>query len=372
MNAEGDVAEGGKLRDTILYELKASREKVSMDLKKADSTGDYVKAMELATTAVRLQPDNPEFLYSAGLNAAILRHEKEASAFFKSYLDVSQSMMTERERKRRADVFGILPMLGASSQPPQGKANWFSGYNSPAGTLYCPVSLAPNARPASVAGSKKQTTTFEWRNNLLVSVETVAQGEGSSKIFFDYFPDGKAVRRLSTEAIGKEKDVTEAPRLTPEGAVGPGKGTWFVLYNHPVVSPYMVERLTGVRVATVVAGNPYFHPFVWTAIHEFLAEYDPAGRVRSAKEIHVTNGQPHNFDFEWEAPGLRVSIERGNQGDYRRDMHYSGDRIVEKTVHFQGKNSKIEYKWEGDRLVEAICDADASIDGRSRRVSFRE
>jgi hypothetical protein len=134
--------------------------------------------------------------------------------------------------------------------------------------------------------------------------------------------------------------------------------------------------LTGVRVATVVAGNPYFHPFVWTGIHEFLAEYDSAGRIRSAKEIHATNRQPHTFDFEWQGARLMAIVERGatpgSQGDYRREMHYSGDRIMGETVRFQGKNSKIEYKYEGDRLAEAICDTDASIDGRSRRVSFRE
>jgi hypothetical protein len=45
--------------------------------------------------------------------------------------------------------------------------------------------------------------------------------------------------------------------------------------------------------------------------------------------------------------------------------------ITGETVTFRGKNSKIEYKYEGGQLAEAICDADASIDGRSRRVLFQ-
>ena len=84
---------------------------------------------------------------------------------------------------------------------------------------------------------------------------------------------------------------------------------------------------------------------------------------------------PHTFDFEWQNDKLTAIVERGSipgsQGEYRRDIHYSGDRIAGETVRYRGKNSKIEYRYEGSRLAEANCDADASIDGRSRKVVFQ-
>ena len=64
-----------------------------------------------------------------------------------------------------------------------------------------------------------------------------------------------------------------------DGATGPGRGAWVELFSDPAVNPYMVERLTGKRVATIVAGNPWFHPFVWTEPYSFLAEYDAEGHV---------------------------------------------------------------------------------------------
>ena len=103
-----------------------------------------------------------------------------------------------------------------------------------------------------------------------------------------------------------------------------------------------------------------------------MAEYDDTGRIRSSREIQGKNGAAHMFAFEWQGNRLMAIVERsgGAPGEYRREMHYAGDRLLGETIHYQGKTSKIDYKYDGDRLLEAICDSDFSIDGRSRRVSF--
>lgn len=369
VNAENDILQGQDLRNKILVELKKDTENRTAEITQAEAVGDYAKATQAARSGVQMNPEDTYFLYHAGFNSAILRNEKDAADFLSRYLKNSLSL--NADAKQRADVFGVLPIVSAKPTEPKGKPNWFSGYNSQ--SFYCPVSLMPNAKPVEVRSSRKQTTTFEWRNGLLASVDTVtaAPGETNSKIYFDYFPNGKAVRRIGTEPFAKEKEEPPAPKLTPEGTVGTGAGTYFALFNHPTLNPYMVERLTGKRVATVVAGNPYFHPFVWTGIHTFIAEYDATGRLRSAKEIQVKGGAPHAFDFEWQGTRLVAITERGT-GEYRREMHYAGERITGETVHFQGKSSKIDYKYDGDRLAEAVCENDASIDGRNRRVLFRE
>lgn len=362
--------EGADLRNKIIFDLKASKADKSAEIAKAEATGDYSTALEAARFGMQLDPEDPEFLYHAGFDSAILRKEKDAVDILKHYLKASQSLTSDA--KLRAAVYSALPVLSAKREDPEGKPNWFSGYNSE--SFYCPVSLMPNAKPAEVRASRKQTATYEWKNGLLLSVNTVNATPADApppKVFFDYFPGGKAVRRVGVEALPSEN--LPPPKLTTEGTTGSGKGTFFALFNHPTVNPYMVEKLTGKRVATIVAGNPYFHPFVWTGIHTFIAEYDDAGRIRSAREIHGKNGAAHMFAFEWQGKRLMAIVERGSgaaAGEYRREMHYAGDRLLGETVHYQGKNSKIDYKYEGDRLLEAICDSDFSIDGRSRRVSF--
>lgn len=372
--ADEQIAAGEAIRNPLLIEMRSTKEKLSAEIAKAESEGDYAEALKLARSGVQVSPEDPEFLYHAGFDSAVMRNEKDASDFLKRYLVASQSLIGDR--KLRAEVMGVLPILSTRTQSVKGKPNWFSGYNSPDGLFYCPVSLMPNPHPADIKASKKQTASFAWNRGQLASVETVSTqpGDNSSKIYFDSFPDGKGVRRVGTEEF-KDKTEPPIPKLTPDGPVGAGHGTYVVTLNHPVINPYMVERLTGKRVATIVAGNPYFHPFVWTKIHTFIAEYDSAGRVRSAKEIQAENGTGKTLDFEWQGNHLLAVIERGpkpgTQGEYRRDIHYSGDRITGETVHFQGRNSKIEYKYEGGRLAEAICDSDPSIDGRSRKVSFQ-
>ena len=52
-------------------------------------------------------------------------------------------------------------------------------------------------------------------------------------------------------------------------------------------------------------------------------------------------------------------------------MTYAGDQLTGEIISFRGRNSKIEYKYRGDQLAEANCGDDASIDGRSRHVTFR-
>jgi YD repeat-containing protein len=53
-------------------------------------------------------------------------------------------------------------------------------------------------------------------------------------------------------------------------------------------------------------------------------------------------------------------------------MNYAGDKLMGETVTVNGKSSRIQYKYDKQgNLVEAECDDDATLDGRSRKVEFR-
>jgi len=368
-----DGGDGDKLRNTILLELKSTKEIKKAAVAKAESDGDYVAALKTVQEGLDLDANDLDFLLHAGRLNAILRKNANAAELFENYLRLSQGR--DAEQKRRTEVYNTLPLVKAAIPDPDGKPNWFSGYHNPPGIAYCPISLMPSARVAEVKASRKQIANFQWTGDRLSSVQTLSQEPGEREpktaVYFDYFfKDRGGVRRVSVEPLeDAAAEGLPTPRFTAEGTAGAGKGIYLGLPNHPVVDPLMVERLTGKRVATIIAGNPYFHPFVWDGIYVFIAEYDDKGRVKSARQIPAAGQAPRTLDFKWDGLRLIEIAERG--GDYKRTMTYNGDKLTMETIAFRGKSSKIEYKYKGDQLLEAVCGEDASLDNRSRHVSFR-
>jgi hypothetical protein len=359
-----DISAGQALRETINLELAGNKEKLSEEIKKGEDSGDYTAAMAAAKDGLDIDSEDPFFLYHSAINAAFLRKPKDSRDFFKRYLAASES--NPAESALRANVLNLLPSIQDAPKMPGGTPNWFSGYDSPAGLFYCPLSLMPNAQPTEVKGSHNETTRFNWSNGQLTSVNTVAQKPDQTDVtvYFEYQPGGKGVRRVGSQPL-KETPAGEALKFTPQGTVGPANGTYVTLFNNPIVDPYMIEKLTGKRVGVIVSGNPYFHPFVWLGVHAFVAEYDNQGRVISAKPLDPKSSD-HPLTFAWEGNQLKSVSADG----YRRDIQYSNGHIARENIQAEGKNSKIEYKYKDDRLVEVNCDPDPSIDGRSRRVTF--
>ncbi len=328
-----------------------------------------------AEKGLALDGNDLEFLLEAGKGRAILRKTSEADQALNTYLRLSQG--PGGDTKKRRDVYDLISKVKQPISEPEGAPNWFSGYKSPPGVFYCPISLMPNARPAEVRASRKQATSYQWDRDALTSVHVEGPpGDFDFTAYFEYSADGKSVRRVSSKAISGGKGTTAPLRFTSDGPLGEGEGAYTALLNNPVADPLMIERLTGTRVSAIVAGNPYFHPFAWTGVYLFIAEYDNQGRVKSAREVLSAQQKaeqkesPHNFKFRWEGLRLQEIIEDGT-GGYRRTMTYAGGKLTSETVSFKGKDSKIEYRYKGDQLVEASAGEDWSLEGRSRRVTFR-
>jgi hypothetical protein len=156
----------------------------------------------------------------------------------------------------------------------------------------------------------------------------------------------------------------------PQG--GSTSGT-LALWNNPRVDTRLAHLVTGKRVAVGFSGNHFFHPFAWDAIHLFELDYDEEGRVRHAWEMDEP-GAPR-LDFAWSGRRLLSVTARtaGPQGSvvYSRALNYSGDKLTSETITHAGKTSHIQYKYNKQGvLIEAECDADASLDSRSRKVEF--
>ena len=156
----------------------------------------------------------------------------------------------------------------------------------------------------------------------------------------------------------------------PQG--GSTSGT-LALWNNPRVDTRLAHLVTGKRVAVGFSGNHYFHPFAWDAIHLFEFDYDDEGRVRHAWEIDEPNSP--RIDFTWSGRRLLsvTAHTRGQQSSvvYSRTLNYSGDKLTSETITHAGKTSHIQYKYNKQGvLIEAECDGDVSLDGRSRKVEF--
>ncbi|HTS62785.1 MAG TPA: hypothetical protein VMH28_12230 [Candidatus Acidoferrales bacterium] len=155
----------------------------------------------------------------------------------------------------------------------------------------------------------------------------------------------------------------------PQGGSTSGNLT---LWNNPRLDTRLAYQVTGKRVAVGFSGNHYFHPFAWDAIHLFELDYDDEGRVRHAWELDEPNSP--RLDFAWEGKRLlSVTARAGSPGAvvYSRTLNYSGDRLVSEAITQGGKTSHIQYKYNKQGvLIEAECDGDPSLDGRSRKIEF--
>jgi len=154
----------------------------------------------------------------------------------------------------------------------------------------------------------------------------------------------------------------------PDGGSTSG---FLTLWNSPRLDTRLAYLATGKRVAVGFSGNRYFHPFVWDAIHVFELDYDDQGRVRHAWELDEPNAP--RLDFAWEGKRLMSVVARtaSEESVYTRTLNYSGDRLTSESISHGGKTSHIQYKYSKQgALVEADCDADPSLDDRSRKIEF--
>lgn len=158
----------------------------------------------------------------------------------------------------------------------------------------------------------------------------------------------------------------------PQGGSTSG---YLTLWNNPRLDTRLAYEVTGKRAAVGFSGNHYFHPFVWDAIHIFELDYDEQGRVRHAWELDEQDAP--RLDFTWDGKRLLSIVARTSPPAesvvYSRTMNYSGDKLISEAITQSGKTTHIQYKYNKQGvLVEAECDSDLSLDGRSRKVEFLE
>src|ERR1039457_5009856 len=356
-----------KLRNQLLFALNASLKDVKAGLQTAWADGRYNHAYQVAVQGLKMNPDDPELLYQAGMTALIVRQPAKSREYFNRYLDVSNPLdakPAERAQVRRW-------MLSIADAPPagQGDPNWLSGKLLPKGIFYCPISLAFQPHIEHIDASNKLKTSFEWDGEKLRSITpSFDKNEhitAEKKISFAYNDSARQVDLVSD---------TEEPRggapFDPDDAY---KRSSLLLLNSPYVDPVAIEKLTGKSVALGIAGNRFFSPFGWEKVHYFRLTYDESGRVSRAQELSGPNGTPGDLVLEFDWSGMQLNAIRGFQAKaktYERTMQYLDGKLVAEEIQGPGKASRIKYTYNGNRLVSAESTVDPSLDNRSRKVAF--
>ncbi len=493
-----DFTDGEKLRAQVQYTIETSLAKKRSELDADLDQQRFASALETSADGLKLDNENPDFLYYAGLDACVLRHCDKGAPLLRRYLDLTDS--TEANRQRRVAAVQLLREAEQEPPDPAGdkprdrtELSWFSGAPLGRGVLYDPVSLAFQPKVSHIEASDHLNINYEWAGNALHSVHAkyeakktgsnilrvagaaaLSAGAGMSStvgwrtadretndFYFNYYDDVPQVLKVSRDnvvtkstripitipgvpiamggfgalgalgsmgsigsSIGAIGKVGGMARLSPLGGMGgamPGLGGFggsgilsrlagsgrmsglggfssltamrqiapsqnysvlrdpqggssagfLTLWNSPRLDTRLAYKATGKRAAVGFSGNRFFHPFVWDGIHLFELDYDDQGRVQHAWEIGDP-GAPR-LDLSWEGKRLVQVSGHDSSGAvvYSRTLNYNGERLTGEVITHPGGSSRIEYKYDKQgRLVEADCDADHSLDGRSRKVHF--
>jgi hypothetical protein len=364
------------LRNELLFRQTNSLEDVKDQIQKALREGNYVKLHELAIKGLRASDNDPDLLYQAATAAAISRDPQQGRMLLTRYLTITNTL--DANMDQRAKVRALLASNNTitTSASETGTPNWLSGKKLPADLFYDPISLAFQPKIEHIDASGKMKVDYEWNGDRLISItpafEKAEKNTGEPKISFGYsekFP--QVVSAVEGDAHPPTLNAADPDDLLKHAAV--------VVLNNPYIDPDSVEKLTGKNVSIGISGNRFFEPFVWDHVHYFRFTYDAAGRVSHAMELVDPNGSFTGFtlDFEWD--GQHLAAIHGYQGTdanhrsrvYDRTMQYEDGRLVAEEISGSGKPAHIKYNYNGGRLASAQCTADATLDDRSRQVTFR-
>ncbi|MGC4052821.1 MAG: tetratricopeptide repeat protein [Paludibaculum sp.] len=373
------------VRVQLIVALRKAREGKLKTVKELVAGSRYGSAMREIQEGLQADPDNNDLLLEGGRLAPALRQRDEARKLLARFLSASDNL--SGDPKARTEAQRLIETLAAAKPAPAMAAagepvNWMSGVAAPRDVFYDPSSLAFSVPPVEVRGSDKLHAAFNWKGPRLESVVSDSESklaQGSHAVSFAYDPAGCVSRVFE----GAKPQANPRPMQTDLHEPFQGPGAPVLLSNHPLLDLSYIERELHQQVGLIVAGNRYFHPFVWETPVVFRVSYDELGRVASARQvIEAGTGRslaPEVATFTWEGAKLQAILVSGARADgtadparplYSRKLRYVNGRLAGEDISYGGYHARIEYRFNGGRLVSADCEKDHSLDGRSRQVRF--
>jgi len=364
---------GYNVRRQVMYDLDKVKESTKQQMVALLKDGQYSKLDGLLRDALKLDGEDPEVLYNAGVTAAILRDTERAKAVLNEFLAHANAIGVDpqlRDRARR-----ILSIVKSPVVPDGPRKGPESGY-------YDPQSLAFRIPIESVTANKVRMA-FNWANGRLESIHTTFDDDKGAQLYRSVVvagaADSGAVAAASMEEPGNfyfEYHPTGALRevlskKSPPAAVKPysvhvahdaqGRARLIdddghpevVLPEHPYVNPAVLAVVEGGPVYSLVAGNSFFNPFLWDGVHAFTVHYDAVGRAESAQEWNADN----LVRFSWEGNQL-VAVRAYRKGSdapyYQRTIRYSGSQIAGEDYSVNGRSGQIKYIYTNGKNLQQV------------------
>ena len=366
---------GNKLRTELVFQMTDGIDNARKKLAEAWGAGRYHQTLEMARQSMLVDDKAQAILYYAGVASMATRHRKEGLALLARFMEGSNNL--DADVPLRSAVARMMSGVSVADEAvvTDGDPSWFSGRKVPTGIVYDPLSLTFVPKIDHIAGTNKMNIKFNWEGDRLKSIvpsfEKAQQATGEKTFAFTYADGVPHVVAV---------DAADAPRKMPKDADGMLKESNVLLPNNPLVDAAMVRKLSGKGVTVGVAGNRFFHPFVWERPYYFAYTYDDHGRLQTARQLADKESSGRGLvdvEFEWNGQRL-MSVtayalqENGSRGAqvYTRTMTYVQDKLMGEEIHAGSKGSKIKYVWNGGQLASADCDKDESMDNRSRDVVF--
>jgi hypothetical protein len=376
---------GNSARNDILYDLGKKRTAFQQQLQKLQHDGEYSKLRAAANQALALDSDDDEFLYYGGSTAALFRDVSAARERLDRYLARSNSLrgdLQARDRAYRIRALQDAPKPAA----PAGTPNWLSGRPLPDGVYYCPVSAAFQLPIDSVAGYKLHMS-FQWDRNRLTAIASTfdddkgqqnyhalgGPGDSQGNFFFAYAGTEAQVQAASTRKFDGPVTLPELRVLhdgpTPPHLVDEHGLPRIVLQDSAQFNAAVLTVLEG-PIATGIAGNSFFNPFVWDGLHYFSLTYDAQGRLASAREWNADN----LVRFTWSADRLteiRAFRKDAPTPYYQRTISYSGAMISGESYTLGNRTGQIKYVYSGKVLQQVKVEDGGVHDGKTWTVRMR-
>jgi tetratricopeptide (TPR) repeat protein len=372
-----ELKAGADTRFQIQYEIGKRREAGQKQIEQLIKAGEYSQLDALMKTALKSDSEALDFLYYGGIAAAAVRDSARARQLLTSYLDHSNSLEGDLSKRDRA-LRVRNAIVDLKPQPASGPVSWMTGRKLADGVVYDPESLAFQIPFDSVTGSKVHMT-FSWDQGRLDSIKTTFDDEKAARVykqlgadaetgagsseegnfFFQYSPAGQLLS-ARTRPLAKDEQkpfrVHFARDKKPPSLVDADGAPVLVLRNSPYVDASVMNLLEG-PVATTVAGNSFFHPFLWDGIHYFSVQYDAQGRIATAQEWNVDN----RLWFTWDGDRLTaIRAYRANSSTpyYERKITYAGGQLSAEDYTLNGKAGKVRYTFSGRTLQSIKVDHD--------------
>jgi len=372
---------GNSARNDILYDMETKRTAFRQQLLRLQHDGDYTKLRATAAQALALDPEDDDFLFYSGATAALFR-DSVAKERLDRYLAKSNSLRGDLLTRDRA--YRIRALLN-SPKPvtPAGTPNWLSGWPVADGIYYCPLSAAFQLPIDGITGYKLKMA-FQWDRNRLNAIATTfddekgslnyrslgGAGDSQGNFFFGYLGTDPQVQVASTHQFDSPIGLPELrvahDAATPPHLVDEHGLPRLLLRESPQFDAAVLTALEG-PLATGIAGNSFFNPFIWDGLHYFSLSYDSQGRLASAREWNADN----LVRFTWSGDRL-TEIQAFRKESpvpyYQRTISYSGAMIVGESYSLGTKTGQIKYVYSGKVLQQVKVEDGGVHDGKTWTV----